>query len=463
MRKEPLRVGFLGASTVARKAWWAIHRAGHRVTFIGCRDSGRGRELSRRLQEDIEADSETKVAGSGAQKPFVAPSIGSYMDVVRADNVDIVYISLPTSRRPAWIRACAEYGKHVVSEKPAASSTAELVECLHDMALKRLLFMDGTAFSHSQRLQDVCRAVTQLGGAVHINAHMSFAASPTFMASDIRLQPLLEPHGALGDLGWYCIRWILHIVNLALPTGVAGRVTDCDAQREEPGSDAADGTTISASPVGAGTTAAVSASQRARQKKVAPAAITGFEGYLEFTIPVFRSNDVAPAAAVESPATVTASFQCSFHDCHDQTVDIFCRDGNVTVHGALNPTAEDRPRFVVQRHTVAATPAAAAQEQSSAANAIKVYQVYERLEEQRNDVVYSTAPEEVDSTHQMEQLWRDVGDSLMRVGKGEPLIAKPDLAKKWSRLAYATQVVMDRVLEAAGRHALAANTSFATA
>ncbi|KAG5478848.1 hypothetical protein CUR178_05428 [Leishmania enriettii] len=462
MRKEPLRVGFLGASSVARKSWLAIHRAGHRVTFIGCRDACKGRELVGQLQKDIETDNQAKkAASSGAQPPFLAPSVGSYIDVVRADNVDVVYISVPTSRRPAWVRMCAEYGKHVVSEKPAASSAAELVECLHGMASKRLLFMDGTALSHSQRLQDVCRAVAELGGPVHINAHMSFTASPAFMASDIRLQPLLEPHGALGDLGWYCIRWILHIVDLAFPTGVTGRVTECDALQGGAGGNAAGSTSTIASPPGAPAGAAVSVSQQKRQKRAATA-ITGFEGNLEFSIPVLGSSDLAPAAAAEAPATVTASFQCSFHDCHDQTVDIFCRDGTVIVHGAINPTAEDRPRFVVQRHTVAAAPAAAARG-SSAADATKEFQVYERLVEQRNDVVYSTASDEMDSARQMEQLWRDVGDSVMRLGKGDPLIAKPDLAKKWSMLAYVTQVVMDRVLEAAGQHALAVTTSFANA
>ncbi|CAM36569.1 oxidoreductase-like protein [Leishmania braziliensis MHOM/BR/75/M2904] len=463
MRKESLRVGFLGASTVARKAWLAIHRSGHRVTFIGCRDAGKGRELTERLQRDVEADKNAKAAGAGAQQLFVAPKIGSYMDVVRADNVDVVYISLPTSKRPAWIRVCAEFGKHVVSEKPAARSAAELLECLHDMASKRLLFMDGTALSHSQRLQDVCCAVAQLGGPVHINAHMSFTASPTFMANDIRLQPLLEPHGALGDLGWYCIRWILHIVDFALPTGVAGRVTECDALRdeEEPGNDATSYVTTSVSPAGTPAAAAATvASQRRPKGKSAPAAITGFEGNLEFTIPTRKSRDIAAAAAAEALATVTASFQCTFHDCHDQTVEIFCCDGTVIVHGAINPTAEDRPRFVVQRHTLAAAPATAEREQNGAAEITKVFEVYERLEEERNEIVYSVAPETND-VQQMEQLWRDVGDSVTRLGKGEPLIADPDLAKKWSTFAYVTQVVMDRTLESAGQHALAAITSSA--
>lgn len=434
MRKEPLRVGFLGASSVARKAWLAVHRAGHRVTFVGCRDTARGAELVERLRRDIEADNKAKgAAGAGPQPPFVEPEVGSYIDVVRSDSVDVVYISVPTAKRPSWIRVCADFGKHVVSEKPAATTAAELADCLQALATRRLLFMDGTTLSHGQRLQDVRRTVAQLGGPLHINAHMSFAASPAFMASDIRLQPLLEPHGALGDLGWYCLRWILHVADFALPTGVSGRVTECDALQPAlvKGSDAG----------AAGAQAA----------KAAPAAITGFEGDLEFTVPAPQSSDAAPA-----PATVvTASFQCSFHECHDQTVDIFCRDGTVTVHGAINPSGEDRPRYTVERYTTAPVPASATRSEGGATGAKEVFDVYEHVEEEQRDVVYTTAAAEVDGAHQMEQLWRDVGESVMRLGKDEPLIANAELAKKWSTYAFVTQAVMNRALEAAERTATA--------
>jgi predicted dehydrogenase len=438
MRKEPLRVGFLGASNIARKVFLAVNRAGHRVTYIGCRDAAKGAALIDALRKEVEATNKKKEdSGVEPQPAFVAPTVTSYTDVVRAADVDVVYISLPTAKRPPWIRLCAEFGKHVVSEKPAAPSATELAECLQAMSSKRLLFIDGTALTHGQRLQDVRSAVAKLGGPEHINAHMSFNASPSFMSGDIRMQPQLEPQGALGDLGWYCIRWILHVMDFALPTGVTGRVTECDVLQENE----------------------IPATAGKDNKPRALPAITGFEGDLEFTVPAAASTTAAP-----SPATiVTASFQCSFHSCHDQTVEVFCRDGTVTVYSAINPTAEDRPRFSVQRYKTAPEPDVATRKEGSAPTAKDTFQVYEHVEEEENETVYTSAPDEEDGMFQMVQLWRHVGDSIMRLGKEEPLTADADLAKKWSTFAFVTQVVMDRALEAASQHHAAPPVAESTA
>ncbi|KPI88349.1 oxidoreductase-like protein [Leptomonas seymouri] len=452
MRKEPLRVGFLGASNIAYKVFRAVHSAGHRVTYIGCRDEAKGIALIHTVREESEEFKKKEGDASAELQPaFVAPKVGSYVDVVCADDVDVVYISLPTAKRARWIRLCAEYGKHVVSEKPAATSAAELAECLQVMASQRLLFVDGTTFTHGQRLHDVRHAVAQLGGPEHINAHMSFNASPSFMSGDIRMQPQLEPQGALGDLGWYCIRWILHVMDFSLPTGVTGRVTECDVLHEKAeevstGAEGMTNPTKGVTPAAAGKTG----------KPKALPAITGFEGSLEFTVPAAAgTSDTNGGSAASS--TVTASFQCSFHSCHDQTVEIFCRDGTVTVYSAMNPTSEDRPRFHLHRYKTAPEPdAATRKEESGAPDAKAVFQVYEHVEEEENEVVYTTAPDERDGTFQMVQLWRHVGESVMRLGKGEPLIADAELAKKWSTFAFVTQVVMDRALEAAGQLAAAA-------
>ncbi|KAL7708771.1 oxidoreductase-like protein [Lotmaria passim] len=438
MQKEPLRVGFLGASNIARKVFLAVHRAGHRVTWIGCRDEAKGAALIAALQKEVE-EWNRKSEDADALPAFMAPRVGSYMEVVQADDVDVVYISLPTAKRTPWIHLCAEQGKHVVSEKPAAPSITELVACLQTLASRRLLFVDGTALTHGQRLQDVRRAVAQLGGPEHINAHMSFSASPSFMSGDIRMQPQLEPQGALGDLGWYCIRWILHLMDFALPTGVTGRVTECDVLRGKEEEK-------------------LSGADKSSQPKTLPA-ITGFEGNFEFTVPTTSASVSRGSKAVATASTVvTASFQCSFHSCHDQTVEVFCRDGTVTVYGAINPTSEDRPRFHVQRHSTAPEPERATRKEGTVPNMKDVFQAYEHVEEGENETVYTTAPDEEDGMFQTVQLWRHVGESVMRLGKGEPLIADAELAKKWSTFAFVTQVVMDRALEAASQHAAASAT-----
>ncbi|KAF7820275.1 putative oxidoreductase [Senna tora] len=49
---------------------------------------------------------------------------------------------------------------------------------------------------------------------------MSYNPGPDFLAHDIRVKPELDGLGALGDLGWYCIRAILWAADYNLPSSV---------------------------------------------------------------------------------------------------------------------------------------------------------------------------------------------------------------------------------------------------
>jgi predicted dehydrogenase len=53
-----------------------------------------------------------------------------------------------------------------------------------------------------------------------INSVFSFRANEDFLHNDIRVKPDLDALGALGDVGWYCIRAILWAVNYELPRNV---------------------------------------------------------------------------------------------------------------------------------------------------------------------------------------------------------------------------------------------------
>lgn len=356
-----LRIGILGAARVLRKSWPAIYRAGHTVAFLGCRDPVKGKALA-----------DTIISSMNSSSNMAMPLIGSYDDAVRASCVDVVYITLPVALRDHWVRACIEQGKHVVGEKPAAASAAQLMNWLEAMSPRRLLYMDGTMFTHSKRLVEVKHALHALGRLHHIDVQMCFRGSDTFLREDIRCHTALEPHGALGDLGWYAICWILHLVNFALPEKVSGRITSC----------AKDG-----------------------------GAITGFDGQLLFLID-------------EEP--VTAALFCSFEHCYEQTVKILASGGVIDVHGAVNPTGETRPSFSVEQRTWGLS-----------------------KEGPRQMTCDTNIVECEDDVDQATALWRSVGTSLERLGKGEPLLVNAEKGCVWSRYAYITQLVMDQMLQCA--------------
>jgi len=129
--------------------------------------------------------------------------------------------------RKEWVLRAAAAGKHIVCEKPCATSLPDLREMIEACRKHSVQFMDGVMFMHSTRLPQM-RALLGDGKSVgdikRITSAFSFRAPDEFFAGNIRAQSALEPHGCLGDLGWYNIRFALWAMNWQLPRRVMGRI-----------------------------------------------------------------------------------------------------------------------------------------------------------------------------------------------------------------------------------------------
>ena len=215
MDKTILRWGILGAANIARKNWKAIWNSQNgRVTAVASRDLQR----SRRFIDECQA-----------QAPFqsVPRALGSYEELLAATDVDAVYVPLPTGIRGQWVKRAAEAGKHVICEKPCATSVVELVEMLEACQRNHVQFMDDVMFMHSRRLERIREVLDDgqtIGPIRRITSAFTFRAPEDFFVSNIRAQSNLEPDGCLGDLGWYCIRFALWAMNWRLPQRVTGRI-----------------------------------------------------------------------------------------------------------------------------------------------------------------------------------------------------------------------------------------------
>ena len=209
------RWGILGTAQIAKKNWLAI-----RNTKNGIIAAVASRELERSRQFIAEGQAE-------AGFPTTPRAIGSYEDLIAAPDVDGLYIPLPTGIRKEWVLRAAAAGKHVVCEKPCALSVADLMEMLEACRRRQVQFMDGVMFMHSQRLELIRQALGEaqtIGRIKRISSVFSFSAPDEFFQSNIRVQTGFEPHGCLGDLGWYCLRFALWVMNWKLPRRVTGRV-----------------------------------------------------------------------------------------------------------------------------------------------------------------------------------------------------------------------------------------------
>lgn len=148
---------------------------------------------------------------------------GNYQAVLDDEEVDAIYIPLPTGLHVTWAVKAAEKGKHVLLEKPVAMNVAELDRIVEACEGHGVQFMDGTMWVHHPRTAKMKEALSdaqRFGQLKWIHTCVTYNPGPEFLKNSIRVKPDLDGLGALGDIGWYCIRAILWAVNYELPKSV---------------------------------------------------------------------------------------------------------------------------------------------------------------------------------------------------------------------------------------------------
>ena len=224
MATDGCRWGILGTAGIARKNWQAMALAGNaRLIAVASRSLERSRQF---VAECL----------ASCPLPQEPAALGSYGELLQRADVDAVYIPLPTGVRKEWVIAAAEAGKHVLVEKPVGVSVADVREMLAACERNAVQLMDGVMYLHSRRLQALRQTLddgTSVGRVRRIVAQFSFDGAGDFLQSNIRLDSRLEPHGCLGDLGWYTLGFALWVMRYELPAHVNARVL---AEAARPGS-----------------------------------------------------------------------------------------------------------------------------------------------------------------------------------------------------------------------------------
>jgi len=209
------RWGILGTAEIARKNWQAIKNSGNgKLVAVASRDADRARSY---------------IAENQAQIPHHPPprAMAGYEELIDSEDIDALYIPLPTGIRKEYVLKAAAAGKHVLCEKPCGMTSEDVKEQIRACDKAGVQFMDAVMFMHGKRL-DALRAVLDkadgVGDIRRISTQFSFMMSDDFLKENIRVRSDLEPLGCLGDLGWYNIRMILWALRYEMPTAVTGRL-----------------------------------------------------------------------------------------------------------------------------------------------------------------------------------------------------------------------------------------------
>ncbi len=181
----------------------------HPVTRFGVLGTGR---ITRRLVADLqstETASVTAIASRDrerarwyADRYGIPAGVDGYAALLARDDVDAVYVSLPPALHVEWGIAAAEHGKHLLCEKPLATSFAEASMIDQACRTAGVRWLDATAWLHHPRTDAITADLTsgRLGRLGHVSASVSFFEP--FQSDDHRLDRSLGG-GCLLDLGWY--------------------------------------------------------------------------------------------------------------------------------------------------------------------------------------------------------------------------------------------------------------------
>ena len=198
----PLRLGILGAARIAPMALIAPARRvpEAEVIAVAARDPARARRFAAR---------------------HGIPRVHDGYEALLADpDVEAVYNPLPNSLHAPWTIRALEAGKHVLCEKPFATSVAEARAMAEAATRAGRVLIEAFHYRYHPlfaRLRAIL-AAGEIGEVRHLEAHFCI---PIVQRKDIRYSALLAG-GALMDAGCYTVSLLRHLA-AAEPEVVSAR------------------------------------------------------------------------------------------------------------------------------------------------------------------------------------------------------------------------------------------------
>jgi predicted dehydrogenase len=160
-------------------------------------------------------------ARAAASELGIARAFGSYEDLLADPDVDAVYNPLPNHLHAEWTIAAARAGKHVLCEKPLATTSADAERMIQACEAEGVLLME--AFMY--RLHPTWEAVTSLVASGRIGELKTVQSWFSYFNDDPGdIRNLVETGGgALYDIGCYCVN-LSRMLFGAEPERVGGSV-----------------------------------------------------------------------------------------------------------------------------------------------------------------------------------------------------------------------------------------------
>jgi predicted dehydrogenase len=198
-------------------------RTAVRIGILGCSDIA-----LRKFLPALAKSCRARLAAVSSRTRAKAELFAGKSDCLRMTNeellaspaVDLVYLSLPNHLHEEWAIRALESGKHVICEKPLATSLPAVERMLAAAEQHgRLLYENQMFFFHPQHA--VVKELISCGRLGRIKALRCFFGFPLPAGDDFRLDPL-QGGGAFHDLARYPLGAALLFLQ-GLPNGFRGQ------------------------------------------------------------------------------------------------------------------------------------------------------------------------------------------------------------------------------------------------
>lgn len=173
--------------------------------------------------------SRTKDKAAQFAQEFNCEAIASYEQIIERQDIDALYIPLPTGLHKEWINKALSSGKHVYAEKSIAFSFADAQEMVENAKQHNVALMEGFMFQyHSQNLK--VKEMLNSGAIGDVRYFTGSFGFPPFPDADNFRYDKVVGGGAIYDACGYPVRAAFYLLGDSLK--VQGAAVQYDASRE---------------------------------------------------------------------------------------------------------------------------------------------------------------------------------------------------------------------------------------
>lgn len=185
-----MKIGILGPGNIAEKMAYTInHMKDAQCYAVASRDLERAKAF--------------------AEKFDIPKAYGSYEELAKDPDVELIYIAVPHSHHYMYMKMCLEHGKPVLCEKAFTANAAQAKEIL-ELSKEKGVFVGEaiwTRYMPSKKIIDDAIAAGKIGEVNFVTANLGYNIQHVRRLTDPELAG-----GALLDVGIYPLSFIAMIL-----------------------------------------------------------------------------------------------------------------------------------------------------------------------------------------------------------------------------------------------------------